>query len=212
MNRPYVLINCAMSADGKIASPSGKQMRISCDQDIKRMYKLRNSSDAVLVGINTVLSDDPKLTVKEKHVKNSKNPIRVILDSTCKTPTVALAVDEKAPSWIISSKSCDKKYGENVEIILCEKDKKGLIDLKKLMNVLYKRGVKRLMVEGGSTVIWNFLKQGFVDDMFVYVSPMIIGGKSTPSLIKGDGKNINLKLIESKKIGPGVLLHYRLIK
>lgn len=213
MNRPYVVINCAMSVDGKIASPSGKQMRISSEEDIKRMYGLRNKSDAVLVGVNTVLSDNPKLTVKEKYVKEPKNPIRIILDSTCKTPTVALTVDEKAPTWIATSISCNKKYGENVETIICEKNKEGFIDLNKLLDILYKRGVKKLMVEGGSTVISNFLKQGLVDDFFLYVGPMIIGGKDTPSLIKGElDSNLNFKLVKSTNIGNGILLHYRLVK
>jgi len=86
MNMPHVIINCAMSLDGKLASQSGRQMKISCEEDIKRMYKLRNNYDAVLVGIGTVLSDDPKLTVKEKYVKNPKQPIRIVLDTYCKTP------------------------------------------------------------------------------------------------------------------------------
>jgi 2,5-diamino-6-(ribosylamino)-4(3H)-pyrimidinone 5'-phosphate reductase len=213
MKRPYVVINCAMSLDGKIARPSGEQLRISSYEDIKRMYEMRNKSDAVLVGVGTVLSDDPKLTVKEKLVKNPKNPIRIILDSSCKTPVVALAVDEKAPTWIASSSDCDKIYNKNVEVIVCEKDKDGLIDLKKLLEFLHKRGIKKLMVEGGSTVISNFLKQGLVDDFFVYVGPMIIGGKETPSLIKGElDNNLKFKIIDSTKIGPGVLLHYRLVK
>ena len=70
MTKPYVIINCAMSADGKIALPTRKQLRISSEEDIKRMYNLRNKCDGVLVGVGTILSDDPKLTVKEKYVKN----------------------------------------------------------------------------------------------------------------------------------------------
>ena len=107
MNRPYVVINCAMSADGKIASPSGKQMRISCDKDIRRMYELRNESDAVLVGINTVLNDDPKLTVKNKYIKNPKQPIRVVLDTKCRTPSDALVADNKASPLVIYQLHCD---------------------------------------------------------------------------------------------------------
>ena len=72
MNRPYVIVNCAMSADGKIALPSRKQLRISSDEDIKRMYTLHQECDAVLVGIETVLSDDPKLTVKENYSSEKK--------------------------------------------------------------------------------------------------------------------------------------------
>lgn len=215
MKRPYVVINCAMSADGKIASPSGKQMRISCDKDIRRMYELRNENDAVLVGINTVLNDNPKLTVKDEYIKNPTQPIRVVLDTHCKTPTDALVVNDSAKTVIVSGKQCDKKFGDNVEIILVDTDKDGFIDLKKFLEMLYNKGVKKLMVEGGGTVIWNFLKSGFVDDFFVYVGPMIIGGINTPTFsgnVKVGEENIKLKLVETKKIGPGIILHYRLIK
>ena len=212
MKRPYVVINCAMSADRKIASPSSKQIRISCEEDIKRMYELRNESDAVLVGINTVLLDDPKLTVKEKYVKNPKQPIRIVLDTNCKIPVDSLVVNEAAKTFIITAKNCDKVYGKNVEFILCDTDDSGLIDLKKLLDLLFKKDIHKLMVEGGGTVIWNFLEKGLVDDFFVYIDPMTIGGKNTPTI--GDGKNFEkfLTLVNTRDIGPGKLLHYKMIK
>jgi len=217
MNRPYVIINCAMSADGKIASPSGKQLRISNEEDIKRMYNLRNSCDAVLVGVGAILSDNPKLTVKEKYVENPKNPIRVILDTHCRTKENALAVDDKAKTLVITNGECDKNYGATVEVVQCDVDSEGIIDLKKMLEILHNRGIKKLMVEGGSTVIWNFLKQGLVDDMYVYIGPIIIGGKYTPSLADGEGISsednpIRLELVETSKFKDGMLVHYRLIK
>jgi len=213
MKRPYIIINCAMSADGKIASQSGKQLRISCEEDIKRMYKLRNESDAVLVGINTVLSDDPKLTVKEKYVKNPKQPIRIVLDTYCKTPIDSLIVSNVSKTLIITGEKCNKKFGENVDIIICEKDNDSFINLKKLMVILKNKGINKLMVEGGGTVIWNFLKSGLVDDFYVYVGSIIIGGNDTPTLSgKVGDENINLKLVKTKTIGSGILLRYRLIK
>ncbi len=212
MKRPYVVINCAMSADGKIASPSGKQIRISCEEDIERMYELRNESDAVLVGINTVLSDDPKLTVKEKYVKNPKQPIRIVLDTNCKTPVDSLVVNDAAKTFIITAKNCNKVYRKNVEIVLCGTENNGLINLKQLLDILVKKNIHKLMVEGGGTVIWNFLEKGLVDDFFVYIGPMTIGGKNTPTI--GDGKNFEkfLELVNKRDIGPGKLLHYKMIK
>jgi len=212
MNRPHVIINCAMSLDGKIASQSGRQMKISCEEDIKRMYELRNDSDAVLIGIGTVLSDDPKLTVKEKYIKNPKQPIRIVLDTYCRTPIDSLVVNDTAKTLVIIGKDCNKKFLNNVELIKCKIDEKGLIDLENLIQILKDKGIKKLMVEGGSTVIGSFLKSNLVDDMFVYVAPMIIGGINTPTLVKNIDENINLKLVETKKIGLGILLHYRLIK
>jgi len=204
-----------MSADGKIASPSGKQIRISCDEDIKRMYLMRNDNDAVLVGVGTILSDDPKLTVKEIYVSEVKNPIRVVLDTHCKTPESALVINKDAKTLIVTGKKCDKKFSENVEIIQCETDKDGLIKLEKLLGILLDRGIKTLMVEGGSRVIWNFLKNKLVDEMFVYIGPMIIGGKNTPTLASGEGiekELIPLEIVDVQSIGPGILVHYKMIK
>jgi len=212
MRRPYVLINCAMSVDGKIAQPSGKQMKISCRDDLKRMYRLRNTSDAVLVGIGTVLSDDPKLTVKEEYVKNPKQPIRIVLDTYCRTPEDSEVVNDVAKTMVVIGSDCNKKFGKNVEILKCKTTKENLINLKYLLDFLFKRGIKKLMVEGGSTVISNFLKEGLVDDFYIYVGSIIIGGKNTPKLVNEGFNNIELKHIETKKIGSGILLHYRLIK
>jgi len=203
-----------MSADGKIASSSGKQLRISCDEDIKRMYELRNECDAVLVGINTVLSDDPKLTVKEKYVKNPNQPIRIILDTKCKTPVNSLVVNDVSTTLIVTAINCKKEFSDNVEIIVCDTDENGLIELEKLLDILYEKGITKLMVEGGGTIIWNFLNKGFVDDFYVYEGSMIIGGKNTPNIGGGSGKKFKkfLKLIETRNIGSGTLFHYKLIK
>jgi len=214
MNRPHVIVNCAMSADGKIALPTGKQLKLSSEEDMERMYKLRNECDAVLVGIGTILADDPKLTVKELYVKNPKQPVRIILDAHCKTPENALAVNDTAKTLIITAEKCNKSYGKNVEVVKCTTDKKGLIDLNKLLDVLYKRGIKKLMVEGGGTVIWSFLNQRLVDDLYVYVSPVIVGGSNTPTLADGDGIKgvvdlLFLKIIDVTKMGAGLLIHYR---
>lgn len=217
-NRPRVIVNCAMSADGKIALPARKQLRISSGEDIERMYKLRNECDAVLVGIGTILSDNPKLTVKEKYVKNPRQPIRIILDTYCKTPENALAVNQSAKTIIITGEKCNrsKKFEDNVEAIECETDENGFIDLNNLLELLYKRGIKNLMVEGGSTVIWSFLKQKLVDELYVYVGPMIIGGKDTPTLADGEGitgveELISLEIADMSRLGSGVLIHYKLL-
>jgi len=205
-----------MSADGKIALPNRKQIRISSEQDIQRMYHLRNECDAVLVGIGTVLSDDPKLTVKEKYVEKPRQPVRVILDSHCKTPKNALVVNDIANALIVTSEKCENIYGENVEIIKCDSDEDDLISLNSLLELLYNRGIKKLLVEGGSTVIWSFLKKGLVDDLYVYIGPMIIGGENTPTLADGEGIDgdytINLEIVDTKELGGGLLIHYRMVK
>jgi 2,5-diamino-6-(ribosylamino)-4(3H)-pyrimidinone 5'-phosphate reductase len=217
MKRPYVIINCAMSADGKIALPNRKQVRISSDKDIARMYKLRNECDAVLVGVETILSDDPKLTIKEKYVKKPSQPLRVILDTKCRTPEDALAVNGKAKTIIFTKDECKKKFNPNVETKKCRTDKNGMIELKEMLEILFQKGIKKLMVEGGGTVIWNFLKQGLVDDMYVYIGPIIIGGKETPTLADGNGifnekEKIRLDFADMARLGEGILIHYKMIK
>lgn len=217
MNKPHVIVNCAMSADGKIALPVGKQLRISCDKDIERMYKLRNKCDAVLVGINTILSDDPKLTIKGKYVEQPRHPIRIILDAHCKTPVDALAVDDVAKTFVITAEKCNKRYRDNVEVVQFKTDQNGFIDLERLLDFLYDHGIRTLMVEGGSTVIWNFLKQRLADELYVYIGPIIVGGKNTPTMADGEGiKNIDelisLKIVETSRVGPGILIHYKMIK
>jgi 2,5-diamino-6-(ribosylamino)-4(3H)-pyrimidinone 5'-phosphate reductase len=206
-----------MSADGKIALPSRKQLRISCDEDIKRMYNLRNEVDAVLVGIGTILSDDPKLTVKEKYVKNSKQPLRIILDSKCRTPKDALAVNDSAKTLIITKKGSEKQFdSKHVEVIGCVTDNEGHIDLNCTLNVLYNKGVSKLLVEGGSTVIWSFLNNKLVDDFFIYIGPYVIGGKDTPTVADGSGiKNeselLSFSIVNVIRLGEGVLIQYRLL-
>lgn len=214
MKRPYVIINCAMSADGKIALPNRKQIRLSSKEDIKRMYQLRNNCDAVLVGIGTVISDDPKLTVKNKYVKNVKNPIRIILDSKCRIPLNSLVLDNSSKTYIATSQKCVRKFGLNIEILYCKKNQDGKIDLNDLLFKLKNLGIKKLLVEGGSSVIWSFLNLGFFDDLFVYLAPFIIGGKLTPTMADGLGINdekskILLDIVDIKKLGEGLLIHYQ---
>jgi len=204
-----------MSADGKIASPTRKQLRISCDEDIKRMYQLRNTCDAVLVGIGTILADDPKLTVKEKYIKNPKQPLRVILDSKGRTPAHALALNTISKTLIITAKGKEKTYtGSHIEVVSCKIDKNRLIDIKSALDLLYRKGVRTLLVEGGGTIIWNFLKNKVVDDLYIYIGPYIIGGKETPTVADGEGIKseqdcLPLKIVKVKRVGLGVLIHYQ---
>jgi len=215
MNQPQVIINCAMSADGKIALPSRRQLQISCEEDMQRVYKLRHTCDAVLVGIGTVLADDPKLTVKERYVPDPRQPLRIVLDSKGRTPKEALVVNDKAQTMIVTATPCATSFGPHVEVLQGKVDKKGYIDLQSLLVMLHTRGIRTLLVEGGSTVIWNFLREQLVDDVFIYLGPLVVGGAHTPTMAGGEGiesedKVIHLKLVDIERLGPGVLLHYKL--
>ena len=215
MKRPYVIVNCAMSADGKIASPTRKQIRISGEEDTKRMYHLRNDCDAVLVGIETILTDDPKLTVKEKYVHHPKQPLRVILDSNARTPPHALALNDVSTTLIITRKGTQNHFQKpNVEVVECDSDKDGFLDVHNILDILHKKGIKKLLVEGGGTVIWTFLQNKVVDDLFIFIGPCIIGGKNTPTVAEGKGiegiTGIALRVVDVQRFDLGVLIHYQL--
>lgn len=207
--RPRVLINCAMSADGKLALPSRKQTRISSEDDMARVYRLRNDADAVLVGVNTVISDDPKLTVKRKYVNEPRNPLRIVLDSRGRTPPNSRVLDGTAPSLVVTSEECDAQF-DGVETLRCGK---GRVDLMRLLEILSERGIERVLVEGGGNVIWSFIEKGLFDELTIYVGSMVIGGSVSPTPADGEGATseegiVPLKLVGIERLGNGVLLRY----
>ncbi len=206
--RPRVIVNAAMSLDGRIALVGGKRIKISSEEDFKRVHELRSSVDAILVGINTVIKDDPKLTVKERFVPNPKNPVRIVLDSNLRIPENARVLNDAARTIIATTLSSPHR-DLNAEIIRCGHDR---VDLKCLLNELWKRGIKSVMVEGGGTVISSFLREGLVDELTVFVGSMVIGG-GAPCLVEGEGAKmegevIRLTLLESKPMDGGILLRY----
>lgn len=208
-----VVINCAMSADGKIALRTRRQTKISNEEDKRRVHKLRDSADAILVGIETVLSDDPKLTVNEKYVRLPKHPVRIVLDSTGRTPKNALVLNGASPTIIVTNERCKKAF-PNADTIRCGKDE---VDLKKLLPILEKKGMKTLLVEGGSKVIWSFLESGLADEINLFVGSMVIGGEESPTAAGGEGaaserNMVQLQLIDAKALGSGVLLRYKVVK
>ena len=217
MKRPYVIINCAMSADGKIALSNKKQLRISSDEDILRMHKLRNECDAVLVGIGTILSDDPKLTVKEKYVKNPNQPLRVVMDSKCRTPKNALVLNNSSKTLIVTTKGNEKHFdGKHIEVYGVKADEDDNVDLETMLNLLYHKGLKKILVEGGGNIIWSFLKSGLVDDLYIFVGSCIIGGNQTPTLVDGLGiksedELISLVIVNVNRSENNLLIHYRLL-
>jgi 2,5-diamino-6-(ribosylamino)-4(3H)-pyrimidinone 5'-phosphate reductase len=213
--RPYIIINCAMSADGKIALPSHRPIKLSSPEDFKRVHELRNYCDGILVGINTIIMDDPKLTVKSEFVPNPRHPSRIVLDTTGRIPASAAVLNATAPTFIAMDKNhvSQKKQIENAEIIYCEVDADHLIELHNLVSILKNKGIENLLVEGGETTIYSFLKSQLVDELYVYVSNIIIGGTTTPTLAGGAGAKssddvIKLRLLSHERLGDGILLKY----
>ncbi|TET90964.1 MAG: 2,5-diamino-6-(ribosylamino)-4(3H)-pyrimidinone 5'-phosphate reductase [Methanomassiliicoccales archaeon] len=207
--RPKVIVNCAVSIDGKIALPSRRQTRISNEEDIARVHRLRNECDAILVGVGTILSDDPNLTVKEKYVQDARKPLRIVLDSNGRTPLEAEVLKGDAPTLIVTSEGCESTFGQ-AEVARFGEDE---VDISSLLSHLYEKGVRKVLVEGGETVIWTFLKEGLVNELKVFVGSMVIGGVRSPTLAGGEGAAafediIPLVLTKSRQLGDGILLEY----
>lgn len=207
------IINCAMSADGKIALRSRRQTAISDDEDRRRVHKLRNSVDAILVGVDTVISDDPKLTVNEKFVKNPRHPVRVVLDSQGRTPPGALVLNGASKTIIVTSERCSKTF-PNAETVRCGGDE---VDLERLMSILDGKGIRKMLIEGGSKVIWSFLKSRIADEVNIFIGSMVIGGDASPTPAGGQGAVdekdvVQLRLKSADVLGSGVLVRYEVVK
>jgi 2,5-diamino-6-(ribosylamino)-4(3H)-pyrimidinone 5'-phosphate reductase len=208
---PFVTVNCAMSADGKIALPSRAQTRISSEEDIARVHRLRNRADAILVGIGTVLSDDPSLLVKEKYVRRPRRPLRIVMDSRGRTPAGANVTSPGVPTLIaLSGEPARRPWGNNVETVVLGEG--GRVLLPRLLDELDKRMVRRLLVEGGSEVIWSFLSERAVDRLMIYVGSLVLGGAG-PTPAGGTGvagleDAFRLRLVRARRLGDGMLLVY----
>ncbi|MEP0825153.1 MAG: 2,5-diamino-6-(ribosylamino)-4(3H)-pyrimidinone 5'-phosphate reductase [Nitrososphaera sp.] len=222
------MINGAMTVDGKIATASGDS-KISSKEDLIRVHKLRASVDAVIVGISTILADDPRLTVR--HV-NGKNPARVIVDSKARIPIdsqimrtapkirTIIAVTDQAPE-----EKVHKLEDMGAEVLVIREGKRGEsaavphgVDLKELFRRLDEMGMKKILVEGGGELNWSLLHLGLVDELTVTVAPKIAGGRLATTLVEGDGvdemsQGIKLKLkhVEQDKKTGELVLHYRLV-
>ncbi|MCD4821285.1 MAG: 2,5-diamino-6-(ribosylamino)-4(3H)-pyrimidinone 5'-phosphate reductase [Methanococcoides sp.] len=224
MNRPFTFINSAMSADGKISTKERKQVRISGDLDFDRMDELRASSDAIMVGVGTVLADDPSLTVKSKSRRDvrksagvDEDPIRIVVDSKARTPLDADIFKKGTGMRIVAVSSSAPKekvdvLSEKATIITAGDEK---VDLVLLMHKLSSMGIQRLMVEGGATLNWGLLSNGLVDEVFSFIGNIFIGGNSSPTLIDGEGflkgDLLSLELISSETMEEGVLLKWKVL-
>jgi 2,5-diamino-6-(ribosylamino)-4(3H)-pyrimidinone 5'-phosphate reductase len=219
ITRPNVIINCAMSADGKISSVERSQVRISGQADLARVDLLRAESDAVMVGVGTVLADDPSLRVKSAKLHQARrekgwpeNPLRIIADSRARTPSSAKVLGPGCILAVTGSASQERldRLSSKCEIIVCGKEQ---VDLQELFSRLFDRGIKRIMVEGGATLNWSLLKLGLVDELYVYMGAMLICGESAPTLADGQGfKEDFPRLILSsvERLDEGVLLKWTL--
>ncbi len=214
---PFVILKAALSLDGKIATKTGDSKWITGKEVRDYVHRLRSQVDGILVGINTILKDDPLLTVRRKKKEGrGKKPIRVIVDSQARIPLKARVLRslDLNPTIIATTRNAPKKRiktleEKGAEVILMGKSKK--VDLKGLMKKLGKREVSSLLIEGGGEIIASALKERIVDKILFFLAPKLIGGRDAITPIEGEGikrlsEAIQLKDVEVKRFGEDLLI------
>jgi len=184
---PYVTLKSASTLDGKTATVKGESKWITGEAARQDVHRLRHQHDAILVGVNTVIQDNPSLTTRLP--EGGKNPIRIVLDSTVRTSLNARVVtDGEAPTWLITTNKADKgkiakmrALGVNM-IVLSDS-----VEIPDLLKALAERGITSLFVEGGAEVHGSFLKAGAFQQLISYFAPKLFGGKQAPSVFGGKG-------------------------
>ena len=225
MDRPFVHVNVAATADGKIDTYERRGAAISSTRDKERVDKLRAESDAVLIGGRTLHGDDPKLTIKSAVLRAerealglSANPIKVAIASRLelKINSNFLTAGPSRMMLFTTSQTPESQLGmlrsSGAEVYVLGNEH---VDLVNVLHILKENEIKKLMVEGGATLNFELINLGLVDKLTIYIAPMIFGGETAPTLAAGLGRvrsaAIPLKLIESEEWEDGgVLLTYRL--
>ena len=210
--RPAVWVNCAASLDGRLAYAGGARARLSCPEDLVRVQKLRANADAILVGVGTVVQDDPSLRVHWEMLDEPPraNPTRVVVDSSGRTPPGAKVLDGSAPTFIATSEGGRRKFPPGVRTLAAGRSR---VDLGELFGLLHSDGIRKLMVEGGAAVISSVLRGGLFDRLTVYYAPVVIGGSTAPPIASGpethgpDGL-VRLQLEGVERVGEGYVATY----
>jgi len=210
---PFVILKVAATLDGKIATRNGDSKWISGEASRRLVHRLRNQVDGILVGVGTVLRDNPLLTAR---IRGGRDPYRIVLDSRLRIPEEANVIGTSPSKAIIattelaSREKIEKLEKRGVRILIFD-IKEGRVDLKSCLSKLGEMGITSLLVEGGSHVNGSFLDQGLFDKVILFLSPKIIGDQQAPGIFAGRGVSnlqeaVGLKEIRAKRAGEDVFL------
>lgn len=218
--KPFVVLKAAMTLDGKIATATGQSKWITNETSRAYGYKLRDIYDGIMVGINTVIEDNPMLTAR---VDGGKNPIRIVVDSSLKIDINANVVQDKSAKTIIATtdKADKDKFlklqAQDVDVIVVDKDENDKVDIEKLLDILGQQNICSILVEGGATLSGSFVAKKLVDKVYFFIAPKIIGGKEAKTPVAGTGilnlqEALTLKDIQIEKLEEDILIIGRVDK
>jgi diaminohydroxyphosphoribosylaminopyrimidine deaminase / 5-amino-6-(5-phosphoribosylamino)uracil reductase len=189
--RPFVVLKMASSLDGKAAARDGSSTWISGEEARADVQRLRAWSDAIVVGSGTALADDPRLTVRDPAQASARPPLRVIVDPSGRVPGDSRAFDAAAPTLVATTELASPSRRQEwvdagADVAIVDHDETG-VSLPALMGVLGKRDVQGVLVEGGPTLAWSAIRDGVVDQIVLYLAPIVIGGADAPGWLAGVG-------------------------
>jgi diaminohydroxyphosphoribosylaminopyrimidine deaminase/5-amino-6-(5-phosphoribosylamino)uracil reductase len=216
--KPFVILKAAVSLDGKVATRSGDSRWISSEESRGYVHRLRSAMDGVMVGIGTILQDDPLLNVRLAGKKVTRHPLRVIVDSRLRLPlrsriaqTASLYRTLVATTKAAPSSRVHRMKSANLEVLVVKSRKSGEVSLGALMEELGRRGILSILLEGGPTLNAGALEEKIVDRVLLFVAPKIIGGKKAPGMIGGKGvlrakEALGMETLKMHRVGTDVMI------
>lgn len=217
--RPLITLKLAQSLDGKIATNKGDSKWISSLKSRRLVQDLRKRHDAIMIGINTLLTDDPILTIRN----SKRQPLKIIVDTKLKIPLTAKIFTSLSPGKAIiattrdSSQAKENALKEKGADIIRVSSTFKRVDLKVLMKQLFLRGVGSVLVEGGGEIAASLLEKELVDKLFLFIAPIVIGGRKAPNSIGGNGADkvnqaIGFKDVKTRKVGRDLLIEAKCLQ
>ena len=210
--RPVVWVNCAASLDGRIAFAGGRRAGLSGPEDLQRVQRLRAGADGILVGVGTVVKDDPSLRVHWELLGEpaGPNPTRIVVDASGRTPATARVLDGSTPTIVATSERAQRAFPPHVRVLVAGATR---VDLGRLFPMLHQAGVRTLMVEGGAEILSSVLRAGLFDRFTIYYAPVVVGGLTAPPVASGPETHgpeelAALELLGVERLGVGYLATY----